>query len=583
MKALDVSADAIASLLTAQNIVGNAGSVKVDGKRLTIQPTGEFNNLEALSQVVIGSPATGLTRLTDIATIERKLNDNPSILYHSQGKPALSVGVSFASAVNVVDVGTRLQSTLADLKSRMPLGMELDTVYNQSDVVEKSVNTFLVSLIEAVAIVSFVLFFFMGWRIGLLMGLILTMTILGTFILISVKGIELQKISLGALIIALGMLVDNAIVVTEGMLVGMQRGFSKLQAARDVVAQNRLPLLGATVIAITAFAPIGLSPDATGEFVGSLFWVLCFSLLLSWIIALTLTPFFFNLLFKDQQPGESETQRDPYKGIFFSSYRYLLSVAINYRFITIIVALAILGSALWSSKFVKNAFFPDSSTPLFFVDLWLPEGPDIFTTEDEIRRLERLVMNMREIENVTSVVGGRAQRLTLTYAPEDRYASYGQLIIETTTVQARSERMKEILEVIRTEFPNVQYKVKALQVGPSAKAAIEARVYGSDPEVLRSISNDIEAIFRAESTTESVRLSWANKVPFIKPDFLEEQARRIGVTRDSVHHAFLLNSEGSTVGLYRERSDLIPIGIRNRQEQRFDIDNLVSLNVWSQE
>lgn len=238
MKTLNVSAESIAGLLTAQNVVGNAGSIKVQGKRLSIQPTGEFDNLEALGQVVIGSPASGLIRLTDIATIERKLNDTPSILYHSSGTPALSIGVSFASAVNVVDVGKRLDSKIAELEQRMPLGMTLDTVYNQPTVVDDSVTGFLINLVEAVAIVIFVLLLFMGWRSGVLMGLILVLTILGTFILMSVKGIELQKISLGALIIALGMLVDNAIVVTEGMLIGVRKGQTKLQAAKDVVSQT---------------------------------------------------------------------------------------------------------------------------------------------------------------------------------------------------------------------------------------------------------------------------------------------------------------------------------------------------------
>jgi multidrug efflux pump subunit AcrB len=196
MNALNVSTEAIAGLLTAQNVVGNAGSIKVQGKRLSIQPTGEFDNLDSLGQVVIGSPASGLIRLSDIATIERTLNDTPSILYHSGGAPALSIGVSFASAVNVVDVGKRLEAKIAELEARMPLGMELNTVYNQPTVVDDSVTGFLVNLLEAVAIVIFVLFLFMGWRSGVLMGLILVLTILGTFILMSIKGIELQKISL---------------------------------------------------------------------------------------------------------------------------------------------------------------------------------------------------------------------------------------------------------------------------------------------------------------------------------------------------------------------------------------------------
>lgn len=584
MRALGISPEYLASLLNAQNTVGNAGHLRSEGLSLSVQPTGQLDSVQALEQLAVGSADSGIIRLSDLAEVRRVTNDSPALLYHSDGLPALTIGVSFAEGTNVVDVGESLNEALKRLEKQQPIGMTLNTVYNQPEVVEEAVSAFLMNLAQAVGIVIIVLLLFMGLRSGLLMGLILLITIMGTFVLMAIHGIQLQKISLGALIIALGMLVDNAIVVTEGMMISLSKGKSKRQAAKEVVSQNRYPLLGATVIAITAFAPIGLSPDTTGEFIGSLFWVLCYSLFLSWLTALTLTPFFFDMFYPDklESVGQS-SDNDPYKGIVFVVFRRLLTYAIHYRFVTLTLAIALLAGVLSFSGQVKNAFFPNATTPLFFVDLWLPEGADILQTEETVKRLESRVNDMDQVVQVTSVTGGGAQRFTLTYSPEQRYASFGQLIVETRDKASREARMEEVIEQLRTDFPNVHYKVQALQVGPSAKASLEARIFGEDPEELRKIGVRVQAIFENEPLADSVRLSWGNREAVIVPEFLEEQARRLGVSRESLHQALLLNNQGQQVGVYREGSDLIPIIMRSREEQRFDIENLTSINVWSEE
>lgn len=584
MRALGISPDYLENLLNAQNTVGNAGHLRGEGLSLSVQPTGQLDSVQALEQLAVGSADSGIIRLSDLAEVRRVTNDSPTLLYHSDGLQALTIGVSFAAGTNVVDVGARLDEALNRLEKRQPIGMTLTTVYNQPTVVEEAVSDFIVNLAQAVGIVIIVLLLFMGLRSGLLMGLILLITIMGTFVLMAVHGIQLQKISLGALIIALGMLVDNAIVVTDGMMIGLSRGKSKRQAAKEVVLQNRFPLLGATVIAITAFAPIGLSPDTTGEFIGSLFWVLCYSLFLSWLTALTLTPFFFDMFYPDRLDSADQTaDNDPYKGIVFTVFRRLLTYAIQYRFVTMTLAIALLAGVLSFSGQVKNAFFPNASTPLFFVDIWLPEGTDILQTEKNVKRLESIVNGMDDVVQVTSVTGGGAQRFTLTYSPEQRYASFGQLIVETQNKASREARMEEVIRHLRADFPNVQYKVQALQVGPSAKASLEARIYGEDAEELRKIGARAQAIFESEPLADSIRLSWGNREAVIVPEFLEEQARRLGVSREALHQALLLNNQGQRVGVYREGSDLIPIIMRSREEQRFDIENLTSINVWSEE
>ncbi|MFD1384462.1 efflux RND transporter permease subunit [Rhodanobacter aciditrophus] len=299
---MGVSPSQLQTLLANQNVVSDAGKVQVGSEYIRISPTGEFQDISELENLIVGSPGEdNLIRLKDVATVKREYQDPQDQLVNFNGASSLLLGVSFSNNVNVVEVGKRIEARLHELEYQQPVGISLDTVYFQSKEVEKSVSSFLANLAAAVGIVILVLLVFMGVRSGILIGLILLLTILGTFIVMEYFNINLQRISLGGLIIALGMLVDNAIVVTEGILIGLHRGQTKFEAASAVVKQTKWPLLGATVIAVTAFAPIGLSPDSVGEFVGSLFYVLLISLLLSWVTAITLTPFFCDLFFKENK------------------------------------------------------------------------------------------------------------------------------------------------------------------------------------------------------------------------------------------------------------------------------------------
>lgn len=390
LNALGLDQDYIYSLIQSQNVVSNAGSILVGDNRIRIHPTGEFNKVEQMERLLISPPGSAkLIYLGDIATIYKDVEETPESIYHADGKSALSIGIAFASGVNVVNVGAAVNARMDELHSELPIGMSLDTVYDQSQMVDDTVSGFLVNLAESIAIVIGVLLIFMGVRSGLLMGLVLLLTILGTFIVMNVLNIELQIISLGALIIALGMLVDNAIVVTEGILIGIKRGKTRLETAKSVVSQTQWPLLGATIIAIIAFAPIGLSGDSTGEFCVSLFQVLLISLFISWITAMTLTPFFCNLMFKDGEVTADEDEKDPYQGWLFTLYRHTLNLAMRFRSVTLLLIIAALVTAIIGFGQVKNVFFPASNTPMFFVDVWMPEGSDIKATENCYHELKQ--------------------------------------------------------------------------------------------------------------------------------------------------------------------------------------------------
>lgn len=332
MTSLGISPQTLYSLLSNQNTVSSAGAVKIGTEYIQIHPTGEFEDVAQLGDLIItDGGAQGLIYLKDIAEVKRGYVEVPSNIVNFNGNFALNLGVSFSAGVNVVEIGKLVDQRMAELKEQQPIGIDISEIYSQPKEVDKSVSGFVVSLGQAVAIVIIVLLFFMGVRSGLLIGLILLLTVAGTFVFMKYFAIDLQRISLGALVIALGMLVDNAIVVVEGILIGMQKGRTRLQAATDIVTQTKWPLLGATVIAVTAFAPIGLSDDATGEYCGTLFSVLLISLMLSWFTAISLTPFFASLFFKErvQNDDESIEEKDPYNGMIFVIYKRFLEFCID--------------------------------------------------------------------------------------------------------------------------------------------------------------------------------------------------------------------------------------------------------------
>ena len=472
---------------------------------------------------------------------------------------------------------------MLELESSRPLGIELTTVYNQPEVVDEAVSDFLVSLAQAIAIVILVLLIAMGVRSGLLMGAILLLTILGTFIGMNMLDVELELISLGALIIALGMLVDNAIVVTEGIMVGLQRGQSRMQAINTVVRQTIWPLLGATVIAILAFAPIGLSPDTTGDFMISLFKVLLISLAISWILAMTLTPFFCHLLFKSPAGAMVGTEENPYKGVLFTVYKALLNKALKHRIISLVLTVSALVAGIIGFGHVQEAFFPPSNTPIFFVDVWMREGTDIRQTEDNIKQLEQKVLAFDEVINVTSVMGMGSQRFILTYQPENVYSSYAQLIIATDSLETIETLLPQVRQSLEGSYPEFDYKFKLLENGPAPAARIEARFYGPDPVILRQLATQAIEVIEQEPDAVDIRNNWREPVTVVRPVRDEAAARRSGITKQALDDALLMNFGGKQVGLYRDGSYLMPIIAKAPESERMNADSINNLPVWSRE
>ncbi|EGQ8412788.1 efflux RND transporter permease subunit VmeI [Vibrio parahaemolyticus] len=583
LSSIGLSPNTVFNLLSTQNIVSDAGAIRIGDEYIRIQPTGEFQSVDELGDLLITeSGAQGLIFLKDVAEIKRGYVEVPSNIINFNGSLALNVGVSFAQGVNVVEVGKAFDRRLAELKYQQPVGVEISEIYSQPKEVDKSVSGFVISLAQAVGIVIIVLLFFMGLRSGLLIGLILLLTVLGTFIFMKYLAIDLQRISLGALVIALGMLVDNAIVVVEGILIGTQKGRTRLQAATDIVTQTKWPLLGATVIAVTAFAPIGLSEDSTGEYCGTLFTVLLISLMLSWFTAISLTPFFADIFFKGQKikQGEGE-ENDPYNGIVFVAYKKFLEFCMRRAWLTVVVLIVGLGASVYGFTLVKQSFFPSSTTPIFQLDVWLPEGTDIRATNDKLKELESWLAEQEHVDHITTTAGKGLQRFMLTYAPEKSYAAYGEITTRVDNYEALAPLMARFRDHLKANYPEINYKLKQIELGPGGGAKIEARIIGSDPTVLRTIAAQVMDIMYADPGATNIRHDWRERTQVLEPQFNESQARRYGITKSDVDDFLSMSFSGMTIGLYRDGTTLMPIVARLPEDERIDIRNIEGMKIWS--
>ncbi|WP_394134334.1 efflux RND transporter permease subunit [Aliivibrio fischeri] len=584
MTSLGISPQTLYSLLSNQNTVSSAGAVKIGTEYIQIHPTGEFEDVAQLGDLIItDGGAQGLIYLKDIAEVKRGYVEVPSNIVNFNGNFALNLGVSFSAGVNVVEIGKLVDQRMAELKEQQPIGIDISEIYSQPKEVDKSVSGFVVSLGQAVAIVIIVLLFFMGVRSGLLIGLILLLTVAGTFVFMKYFAIDLQRISLGALVIALGMLVDNAIVVVEGILIGMQKGRTRLQAATDIVTQTKWPLLGATVIAVTAFAPIGLSDDATGEYCGTLFTVLLISLMLSWFTAISLTPFFASLFFKERVQSEEESleEKDPYNGMIFVVYKRFLEFCMRYSVATMVILVVALGGSLYGFTKVKQSFFPSSTTPIFMVDVWMPEGTDIRSTNATLKELEEWILEQQHIEHVTTTAGKGLQRFMLTYAPEKSYAAYGEIMTRVDNYEALQPLMTKFRQHIEDQYPQIQYKLKQIELGPGGGAKVEARIVGADPTVLRGLAAQVIDIMHNDPGATNVRHDWRERTKVLEPQFNESQARRYGISKTEVNELLEMAFSGKAIGVYRDGTTLMPIVTRLPENERVDISTIEGMKIWS--
>ena len=592
MAQLGINEDQIFSHLQAENVAADGGRVRVGSQNIVINPTGGFRSPEEMLDLVIGSSSSGRQLLLrDVATIEHGYEDPPRRILRYDGQPAIGLGISTAPGGNVVTMGDGVLKKLEGMKTNQPLGIEIHHINFQPVAVTEATRAFTFNLVKAVTIVFVVLLFAMGRRAGFIIGFVLFITIIGTFLVMRLKGdLLLERISLGALIIALCMLTDNAIVVTEGFKVGIEAGKDKLEVIRDVIAHNQWPLFGATGIAILAFAAIGLSEDSAGELLSSLFWVICISLTLSWISAITVTPLLAYHFFKPSADGHSEEQA--YNNLFFQGYRRFLIFALRFRFMVLVATVLLFVASLYGFTKVKQSFFPPSTRPQFLVDNFLPAGTYIRVTEEYANEIERYLLAQPGVTHVSSFVGSGALRFLLVYSAEQPNTAYVQFLVEVDDWRKIDGLVPKVQRYLEEHYPSVNSNTKKFMLGPGSSGRVQVRFSGPDPAELRALADQAKNILNDNPQSVGVRSDWRQPEMVIRPKVLELQANRHGLTRVDIAEALESGFEGRVVGFYRQPGGtgagvfpqevrLMPIISRPPPDERSDVNDINNLQIWS--
>ncbi len=576
---LGIAQDDIYQSLRQQNVITDSGNLLIGPQRVHFSPQGQVDSVQALGNIALGS-ANGeqVIFLKDIAKITRSSIEPPRALMSYDGQPAIGLGISQVAGGNVVEMGDAVRARLQELDSQRPIGMDLQIVSYQSDSVREAVNGFVENLAAAVAIVVLVLILFMGWRSGVIVGSVLLLTVAGTLIAMYMADIAMQRVSLGALIIALGMLVDNAIVVTDGILVRMEKGEKSESAAIAVVKDTQFPLLGGTVVGILAFSAIGLSPTDMGEYAGSLFWVILYSMMLSWLFAVTLTPLLCVAWLKVKVKPEGEAAKQT--GILYR-YRRLLNMALRKRLFTGVLMLSLLASAIYGFNWVQPGFMPDSARPQFVVDMYLPQGSDIRETAQELQRMAEYVQDKEGVTHITRFVGQGGLRFMLTYSPEDPNSSYGQLLIDVDDASGLAEMVDELQSELSERHPLAEIKVWKFMLGRGGGKKIEVAFKGSDPAVLRQLAEQAKTIMANDLGAIAIQDDWRDKTPVLRPVVDDVAARRAGVDITQISQALNRAFTGERVGVYREQDKLIPIIARAPLAERSQAQDLKNVQVYS--
>ncbi|SFJ26531.1 efflux RND transporter permease subunit [Planctomicrobium piriforme] len=596
LASLGINEQQIYDLLQAKNIAADGGRVRVGDEHIVLDPQGGFDSAEDMLDIVIGSDRSGRQlQLRDVATIERRTEDPPRRLLKYDGQPAIGLGISTIQGGNVVVMGEGIRKKLDALKVNQPIGIEIGEINFQPDAVTIATNDFIFNLAKAVGIVFIVLLFAMGRKTGMIIGAVLFLTIMATFLVMYlVGGILMERISLGALIIALCMLTDNAIIVIEGIKVRIEAGEDKLRVVREVVAQNQWPLFGATAIGVIAFAAIGLSEDATGEYCNSLYWVILISLSLSWVSSITVTPLLSYLSFSPPKSGTAgqEPPKNPYDNFFFRGYRNLLEWSIQFRWLVLALAGVMFVAAVYGFTFVDQSFFPPATRPQFMVDCFLPSGTHLEQSEEFADVVGEFIQSQSGVTHLSSFIGGGGLRFLLVYTPERENRAFVQFLVDVDDQHKISGLIQKIQSYLDENYPDANTIAKKFLLGPGSGGRVQVRFRGPDPATLRQLAGKAMEVLESDGNTLCVRNDWRDRENVIRPELFESQARRNGITRVEVSDALRLGFEGRPVGFFREpgsagggtfpqESRLLPIIARPPADERNDVAALSSMQIFS--
>ncbi len=570
-----------------QNAVESAGVINSPTDFVQVRVAGQFNSLDELKQFPIRAGGNSF-KLGDIADIKRAYVDPPQVKVRHQGREVLALGISMAKGGEIIDLGQRLQTATAAIQADLPVGIELHQFQNQAQVVSRSVNEFVRTLIEAVLIVLAVSFISLGlhfkpgswkftidWRPGTVVGITIPLVMAITFVTMYYWGVGLHKISLGSLIIALGLLVDDAIIAVEMMVRKLEEGYDKARAATFAYEATAMPMLTGTLITAVGFLPIGMAKSTVGEYTFAIFAVTAAALLISWLVSVYFVPYLGTLLLKTKPHANGNDEpHELFDTPFYSRFRAVVNWCVKHRWITIGLTIGTLVAGLAGMGKVQQQFFPDSTRPEILVDLWFPEGTSYAANEALTKRVEARVMKLEGVEHVTTWVGSGAERFVLVLDQIFPQSNVSQLILMSRDPAARKRLLALLPELLATEFPEVRGRAKLLPQGPPVPYPVQFRVVGPDPAKVRTYADEVKAIMRTNPNLRGINDNWNESIKVLRLEVDQDKARSLGVSSQAIAQAARTINSGSTVGQYRDGDRLIDMVLRQPLEERNALTDL---------
>ena len=576
---LGIDPNAIQQVMQTQNLLVNTGDINTGNYQLRLRAEGTYKDIQDIRDQLIVTKSGGEVRLGDIATVERGYMDPPSNLMRVDGKRAIGIGVATGSKDDVVAVGNAVADHLAEMEQLFPVGTDLKTIYPENKIADEANNGFILNLIESLLIVIVIIFIVMGSRAGMLVGSSLLFSVGGTLLIMLIWGVGLNRTSLAAFIIAMGMLVDNAIVVTDNAQVGIKRGLSRYQALIDGATKPQWALLGATFIAVCSFLPMYLAPASVAEIVKPLFIVLAVSLGLSWVLALTQTTTFGNFILKEAKPGES---KDPYDTKLYHKFESVLGRLIKRRYVTISTVVATLFLSLFVMSIMPQSFFPIMSKPYFRADLIFPEGYSIYDVETNVKKIEEEYLSKNEnIKSYSFTLGGSPVRYYLASSSIGPKPNFANVLIETQDPEDAQAEEGKFYDYMVANYPNILTRSALFALSPVPDAAIEIGFIGDNVDTLVALTQRAQEIARNYDQVMEVRNSWGNKVPVWKPLYSQEKGLRLGITRQQVAYSLRSATNGVPLGEYREGDVFMPILLKDADKDSISLNDIKTLPVYS--
>jgi multidrug efflux pump len=580
---LGITPQQIFDSVARQNAVVSGGSVDTKADRIHVRVTGAFSGADAIAAVPVQADGR-VFRLSDIATVKRGYEDPPGFVVREGGRPAVGLGVSMQDGANILTLGENLTQALAAITAELPLGIEITQVADQPHIVDESVSEFLHTFIEALGIVLLVSFVTLGWRTGIVVALSVPLVLAIVFVVMYAAGLDLHRITLGALIIALGLLVDDAIIAIEMMVVKMEQGFNRARAATFAWTSTAFPMLTGTLVTAAGFLPVGFASSSTGEYAGGIFWVVGLALIASWFVAVLFTPYLGVKLLPDFAKRAGKRQHlDPeavYDTSIYRGLRRVIDLCLRWRKTVVAATVLMFVGAIAAFGLVQQQFFPTATRTELFFEMRLPEGTSIGVTEAAARKAERMLVGDPDIATYTSYIGQGAPRFWLGLNPVLPNANFAQIVIVTRDLKGR-ERVKARLERALADgaLPEARTRVDRFVFGPPVGYPVQFRVIGPDPLKVRDIAEQVRQVMAQNQKLIDPHLDWSEQAKSVRLEVNQDRARALGLTPQDVAQSLQTLLTGLTVTQYREGIESIDVVARAVPSERLDLDRLSELTI----